>query len=409
MQLLTFDERGISGHPNHISVHRGVMRVLIDRFIAGTPTVQRSTIARCQRAAHSRDMVSRPPPPAPGGPTASASLHAASPDAPVPELAVYTLDTMPKLRKFSSLFDAILSAAAAALPQHSEYIASACDRANLPVFVTQTSPAHSNAAMAAHASQYVWFRRLFVWFSRHSFMVTLTPAAFPPLGTELSDVTPTPTANERSASGSASNGSGGNGSSDSPRSKAAAAAVIRTDSNSNRKGIPIDAVAHLLPAWYVPSAGTATATGAATAAAVGAAAGLSTRASAATSGSGPQRASAAPIAAVPAGASASRAALTTNASASTQSANHTANAPVAATPAAAAAAAALPAPLARAAPTVPAPAAAARAAAAPSPAAAAPPPAAPAAAAAAVAEDSDEDLDPSPRARVRSRRGRLQA
>lgn len=198
----------------------------MDRFIAGNPAVQRDAMARCQRPLQSRAYMAAPP----SGSTGDQSLAA-----PPPELSVYVLDTVPKLRKFSSFFDAIASAGAAGLPQESEARALACDRVNLPVFVTQQNPLHSDAAMKAHASQYVWFRRLFVWFSRHSFMVTLTPACFPPLGTCLVDVSSS--SNSRSSSVGGGSGRG----------------IIRTDSSSNRKGIAFDAIAHLLPPWYAPA------------------------------------------------------------------------------------------------------------------------------------------------------------
>jgi N-acetylglucosaminylphosphatidylinositol deacetylase len=116
--LLTFDARGVSGHANHGACHAGVRALLAARGGA------------------------RP-------------------------LAAYALETVCVPRKFSSLLDALPSAAAT------------CARGGPPaaVLVASAAPAASHAAMRAHASQYVWHRRFFVACSRHTFVNTFTRVA----------------------------------------------------------------------------------------------------------------------------------------------------------------------------------------------------------------------------------------
>ena len=113
--LLTFDARGVSGHANHGACHAGVRALLAARGGA------------------------RP-------------------------LAAYALETVCVPRKFSSLLDALPSAAATA----------ARGGAPAAVLVASDAPATSHAAMRAHASQYVWHRRFFVACSRHTFVNTFT-------------------------------------------------------------------------------------------------------------------------------------------------------------------------------------------------------------------------------------------
>ncbi len=111
--LITFDERGVSGHANHIAVYEGVKRFM--------------------------------------------SNH--KPDASGVELRAFKLDSTNILRKYIGLLDVLLC--------------------QLWSPVVYTSPYlcfwGSHRAMSAHQSQYVWFRRLFVIFSRYSYVNTLSP------------------------------------------------------------------------------------------------------------------------------------------------------------------------------------------------------------------------------------------
>ena len=116
--VLTFDDRGVSGHINHRSAHAGV------------------------------------------------ALYATQGTA----VPCYSLDTVPLLRKFSAAADIALSAVLH-LARGGASTAAAWPHRLLLVAPTPTA---SYAAMSAHASQYVWFRRLFVAFSRYTWVNTLT-------------------------------------------------------------------------------------------------------------------------------------------------------------------------------------------------------------------------------------------
>jgi LmbE family N-acetylglucosaminyl deacetylase len=121
-QVITFDEGGVSGHPNHIAVCRGVRQLVASRRLP----------------AH---------------------------------VAAYELDTVSLPRKFTGALDVLLTVASVAAR-------TALRGAGEPPPIVLTSlgqPLLSHAAMAAHGSQYVWFRRLFVPFSRYTYVNSLTP------------------------------------------------------------------------------------------------------------------------------------------------------------------------------------------------------------------------------------------
>lgn len=114
-QILTFDERGVSGHPDHSAVHRGVMHLL------------------------------RQPKPATGVGF---------------EADAYELLSTGLLRKYSGLLDLPLSLLLSRWPPHG-------------AFFVSFSARRAWRAMAAHRSQFVWYRRLFVIFSRFAYVNTL--------------------------------------------------------------------------------------------------------------------------------------------------------------------------------------------------------------------------------------------
>jgi N-acetylglucosaminylphosphatidylinositol deacetylase len=109
--LLTFDDKGVSGHPNHIACCRGVLQ-----FAAAT---ERSPI-----------------------------------------ITVLLLQSTGLLRKYIGAADIVLSWCL--LKQHDMAIAVCLDPR--PVW----------AAMAAHRTQLVWYRRLFIVFSRYVYVNTFT-------------------------------------------------------------------------------------------------------------------------------------------------------------------------------------------------------------------------------------------
>jgi N-acetylglucosaminylphosphatidylinositol deacetylase len=147
MQILTFDAQGVSGHPNHIAVHRAM-----------------HAFARSTRA------------------------YATRKDGLPSELVWYELQTVPRLQKFSGLIDVLLSEVSMPpplktvhrppqpptehKPRRGDYYD---DGVSIPdhVLVARFEPWLNHAAMVAHWSQFVWFRRLFVLFSRYTFVNTL--------------------------------------------------------------------------------------------------------------------------------------------------------------------------------------------------------------------------------------------
>jgi len=102
-EIITFDEYGISGHPNHIATYNGVKLFLRNR----------------------------------------------------PNIQGFKLLSTNIVRKYSGIADVPFSYCTAT----KVYLSMALDK-NL-------------SAMKAHYSQFVWFRRLFVFFSRYSFVNTL--------------------------------------------------------------------------------------------------------------------------------------------------------------------------------------------------------------------------------------------
>eukprot|EP00744_Colponema_vietnamica_P008777 GILI01012512.1.p1 GENE.GILI01012512.1~~GILI01012512.1.p1 ORF type:complete len:271 (-),score=59.78 GILI01012512.1:40-798(-) len=106
--VLTFDNHGISGHPNHISVHNGV-KLFFHQYQSELPA----------------------------------------------GFKALQLDSTNLLRKYIGLLDAPFSF-------------------NSPYFFVNTDPSVPYKAMQCHWSQFVWFRRLFVIFSRYAYINTLS-------------------------------------------------------------------------------------------------------------------------------------------------------------------------------------------------------------------------------------------
>ena len=106
--VLTFDAKGVSGHPNHVAAYRGVRRW-----------------------------------------AAAARKISASPE-------TWALVTVNPLRKFLTFGDVFASFA---LESH--------------VLVAATSAMEVRRAMSLHRSQWVWYRKLFVLFSRYAYVNSL--------------------------------------------------------------------------------------------------------------------------------------------------------------------------------------------------------------------------------------------
>jgi N-acetylglucosaminylphosphatidylinositol deacetylase len=121
--VFTFDNYGISGHPNHIAVYHGVQRA-----IQSSATNSSSFSSSSSSSTTTRHL-----------------LHG------------WKLESTTLWRKFIGVLDTLFS-----LQDNS-------------LFVFVFHPRWNYQAMALHVSQFVWYRRLFVIFSRYSFINTFTP------------------------------------------------------------------------------------------------------------------------------------------------------------------------------------------------------------------------------------------
>lgn len=84
-------------------------------------------------------------------------------------LQIWTLQTLPALRRFSSIFEVFLAS------KEVEESAQRGSPSQQRLLISSREPSLSHAAMRAHASQYVWFRKLFVAFSSYTFVNSLLP------------------------------------------------------------------------------------------------------------------------------------------------------------------------------------------------------------------------------------------
>jgi N-acetylglucosaminylphosphatidylinositol deacetylase len=131
--IVTFDEGGVSGHANHADTFRGVRHFLREN-------------------------------------AAAAAAAGAGAGAGNGWVRGFSLVSTGIVRKYLGLLDLPLSCL---LGGGSGSLGSLCFALNRPTL--------NHAAMAAHASQFVWYRRLFVLFSRYSFVNTLAPIDLGPI------------------------------------------------------------------------------------------------------------------------------------------------------------------------------------------------------------------------------------
>ena len=115
--LLTFDNYGISGHPNHISTYHGVRAFLSTQHRDG--------------------------------------------------VVGYELMSTPIWRKYAGILDAVLSLVEERMMA---MFSPASERIH---FVSLLQPGLVYQCMVAHASQFVWYRRLFIVFSRYTYVNTV--------------------------------------------------------------------------------------------------------------------------------------------------------------------------------------------------------------------------------------------
>ena len=156
-KILTFDNFGVSGHPNHIDTHHGVLHFLHNSVWGrlGNATFcghadSDSTDAQGLRRRLKHD-----------GDTGSEYHDGRDSNASRKGGEVYLLQSTGLFRKYLGLFDVLTSL----LSDHGGE-----DHQCMCSF----SPWVNYRAMQAHASQFVWYRRLFVIFSRYTFVNNLT-------------------------------------------------------------------------------------------------------------------------------------------------------------------------------------------------------------------------------------------
>lgn len=131
-QVMTFDKGGVSGHSDHTAVNRGVALMLQTRATTRNITGDRDS-----------------------GDGGSSALDA------------FELVSTGMLRKYSGVLDMPCSLATSYGPP-------------LGMFFSSFSARIAWAAMAAHRSQFVWYRRLFVIFSRYAYVNTFKRMHVPP-------------------------------------------------------------------------------------------------------------------------------------------------------------------------------------------------------------------------------------
>lgn len=164
-RIITFDEGGVSGHPNHVATFQGVRRMLMQRRQSRQSSEPRETHesqSECPksetRESQSECLKRRAPGQALGPPAATTTTTAkrtqARPDAQLEASCVgLKLISTSLIRKYLGPLDAVVSAF----------------NSNVYFHFSLATSLHS---MQAHQSQLVWYRRLFIVFSRYSYMNT---------------------------------------------------------------------------------------------------------------------------------------------------------------------------------------------------------------------------------------------
>jgi N-acetylglucosaminylphosphatidylinositol deacetylase len=146
--ILTFDQFGISGHKNHIDTFHGVKLFL--------KQVQSSSDnERLGRNSSKRKLLD----------DGVSSIQSKS------SISGYSLDTVPIYRKFTGIFDLLPSIL---ILYWKNRTSNTVDSLPGHVLVTLEDPSVPLKAMRAHESQWVWFRWLFVGFSRYPIMNSLS-------------------------------------------------------------------------------------------------------------------------------------------------------------------------------------------------------------------------------------------
>jgi len=147
--ILTFDERGVSKHPNHVQTHRGVMRFIVEAKLGAIPNAEYT-------------------------------------EENVPE--VWVLETTPFYRTFMGAMDYWASVVtttrkkkgskntsneSSSSNSSSSLVVGASSTSSSSVMFCSRNPSLVLEAMRTHATQWVWYRKLYVAFSRYSLLNTL--------------------------------------------------------------------------------------------------------------------------------------------------------------------------------------------------------------------------------------------
>ena len=187
IQIFTFDDKGVSSHPNHIACYEGARRLLAQRSSASLELAMSSDLSPTT----SHTLVTSPaiiPPDGSAMPADAALDELPSDDErkdryqgifsakPAPsdikpvlakDLTVYTLQTVGVGRKYASFIEALFFAPLSWMPLPP---ASSVDHRPSRVLFLAGSPARyvtALKAMSEHQSQMVWFRYLYVQWSSY--------------------------------------------------------------------------------------------------------------------------------------------------------------------------------------------------------------------------------------------------
>ena len=138
--VLTFDERGVSGHPNHTAAYRGVLHWMAAAHQGTNESTRRQQQARQQWGVRDGVKVAK----------------------------VWVLVSANVFRKFIMMAD-VCATFFLLEPRNT--------------LVAASNPAQMMRAMSMHESQWVWYRKLFVFFSRYSYVNTLKRVTVPKVST----------------------------------------------------------------------------------------------------------------------------------------------------------------------------------------------------------------------------------
>jgi len=177
-EIITFDQWGVSRHPNHCDTYKGV-ELFLKTYQAARkktlPTSHRKQVEQQHKTNNNNNNS--------GGSTVGQ----------LKEIRGYKLETVGLLRKYIGIWDILVSKLFGAVDgetYHAKQIYSnesnqdntsktslINNNNNNPTIMytsTQLFPPSSYAPMKQHETQFVWFRYLFIFLSRYSFINTLT-------------------------------------------------------------------------------------------------------------------------------------------------------------------------------------------------------------------------------------------